>query len=106
LPKQEIIDYDMLEMSLPQKYVSRGLVGEIYDLLMESRVVTKRELTVDKKINRLIQNRIIIPVTEDLLLYHKDIEKYESQSETKKKDTRLKYIVGKIENVISYYSPN
>ena len=49
---------------------------------------------------------IIIPIVDDFLLYNKDNEKYEKQDkiETKKKqDTKIKYIINKINTVSDYY---
>lgn len=106
IPKKEIIDYDMIETSLAESTGNRNLLAsDIYDLLMSTKYISKKEMSVDKKFDRLIKNKLVIPVTEDFLLYHKDIEKYEGQTaDDKKKDTRLKYIVGKIDSVTNYHS--
>ena len=66
----------------------------------------------DDKILSLFNSKIIVPVVDDFLLYHKDNEKYEKshsqdQSKYKKKeDTKIRYIVSKIDSVSEYYSEN
>lgn len=61
-------------------------------------------LSVDEKINTLLNNGSIIPITDDFLLYHKDFERYENIKETKKEDIKIKYILNKIDNVSELYS--
>ena len=111
MPTTDFIDYNTIEMSLTKEDVENGLASEIYDLITESEIIYK-EKTHDDKIIDLINSKLIIPVTEDFLLYHKDSEKYEKLSEaittkTKKKDeTKIKYIVNKIDSVTEYFSEN
>ena len=48
---------------------------------------------------------MIIPVTKDLLLYHSNSEKYDNNKNDKdKNDTKIKYIVNKIDNSTELFS--
>ncbi len=110
VPKMEFIDYSAIEQALSKKDVERGLANEIYDFIMEYDDVEKvRYKTTDEKILALINSGILMPVTEDFLLYHKDTERYdkvigEQQKQKKKEDTKIRYIVSKIDSVTEYFS--
>ena len=114
VPRTEFIDYNTIELSLPKKDVENGLASEIYELITQSETEKIMEKTHDQKIVDLLNSRMIIPITEDFLLYHKDSEKYEKTlgtlndaTKTKKKDeTKIKYIINKIDNVSEYFSKN
>jgi regulator of replication initiation timing len=57
-------------------------------------------------INFLFSNKILIPISEDFLRYHKDNEKYDLNDNVKNRDdTKIKYIINKINNIKNYYSP-
>ena len=112
IPKEDFIDYNLIESSLSIEDVEKGLVSEIYELLLENKDIEKRrEKSLNDKILELINNKILIPISEDFLLYHKDTEKYdkstskeEQQKQKQKEQTKIKYIVTKIEKVSEYYS--
>jgi hypothetical protein len=55
-------------------------------------------MTPEEKILELINHKIIVPIVQDFMLIHKDSERYKV-SLTDKKDTKIKYIVGKINSV-------
>jgi len=113
MPRVEFIDYQAIELSLSQKDVERGLATEIYNLLVEHEESGRmKDLTHDEKILALIDSKLLIPITEDFLLYHKETEKYEGQASTKstmvkrKEDTKIKYIINKIDNATELFSKN
>ena len=56
--------------------------------------------SVEQKIIDLIESGIVCPICDDFLLYHKQSEKYDRHEEDtvkKKEDTKIKYIVNKID---------
>jgi len=90
-----------------------GLVNEIYELISHAEDLDRKiVLSTDEKILTLINNKIIVPITDEFLLYHKDSEKYEQAKyidkikKKKKEDTKIRYIVTKIDMVTDYYSQN
>lgn len=113
LPRNEFIDYQSIEQSLSQHDIEKGLAVEIYNLIIDSDGIEKtKTLTHDEKILALIDSNILIPITEDFLLYHKESEKYEGQVSTKsamvkkKEDTKIKYIINKIDTATELFSKN
>ena len=93
-----------------KKDVESGMVSEIYELIVKSIDLGKlKDKTPDEKVLELINNNLLIPISEDFMLYHKDSERYEKivldkTAAKKKEDTKIRYIVSKIDNVTEYYS--
>ena len=109
LPHADFIDYNAIEGVLSKEDVENGLAHEIYELLLSHEEIEKvQNASVNDKVLELINKKVIIPVSEDFMLYHKDGEKYEKAVFTKgrrdKSDTKIKYIVSKIDSVSEYYS--
>lgn len=107
MPKAEYIDYGAIENILTPKQHKRGMADEIYNMIIDYDTTDKfTEISINKKIQDLIYYKIFIPITEDFLLYHKDNEKYEKVTFTKTKtqDTKLRYIVSKIDGVADLFS--
>ena len=107
LPKTTHIEQNIIENSLPTYLRGKG-----YDDIIYSMINIDPEaygLTEHDKIHELLKNRLLIPVTEDFLLFHKDSEKYDidtKQQSIKKGETKIKYIVTKIELASDRYSVN
>ncbi len=105
--KRKTIDYTAIEKLLSPNDIRKGLALEIYNFIKQQDSI--EEMHYDDKIWELIQRKILVPISEDFLRYHKDTEKYlynvEKQS-FKKDDTKIKYIVTKLDTVSDYYSDN
>jgi hypothetical protein len=102
----KIVDFNIIQKFLTIKQIKSGLAEEIYNYLIEMK--ENYELIVKENqefINYLFSNKILIPITEEFLRYHKDSEKYDNDSENKKDDTKIKYIINKLNNIRNYYSP-
>lgn len=110
LPKTDIIDFNAIENALTPEEVEIGMASDIYTLLMDyENYGIYKSLSTEQKILELINNDIIVPIVDDFLLYHKDGISYDVsgvQLKKKKEDTRIKYIVNKIDNASSLYSEN
>lgn len=110
LPRNTQVDFSMVEKAMTEKELQRGYANEVYQFLQDSEKEPDMDISIDEKILILINHKILIPITEDFLLYHKDTEKYERiisgelNKSKKKEDTKIRYIVGKIDNVSEYYS--
>ena len=113
VPKSTFIDYSSIESVLNPWEIKTSLPETIYDLINEdySEIIndTRKYFTdFDLKIQKLLDTHIIIPIVDDFLLYHKDNEKYEKQGDKfeslkKKDETKIKYIINKINTVVDYY---
>jgi len=100
--KKKIVDFTLIQKFLNIKELKSGLAEEIYSYLEEFQ--NREDILINENqdfINYLFSNRILIPISEDFLRYHKESEKYESSD-----DSKIKYIVNKINNVTNYYSHN
>ncbi len=106
IPKSQYIDFGNVESIFSPKDISKGLAHEFYNFLIEENKIQYTGLTHEEKINELITSKIIVPIADDFLLYHRDSEKYDkiSYTDKDKKNTRIKYIVNKIDNVSELYS--
>lgn len=86
----------------------------IYDLITEYDNRSNNELTTDYILEELFRSRIIIPITDEFLRYHKDGDKYEKSSSihnidpnirTNKRDnSKIRYIITKINDTINLYN--
>ena len=113
VPRNVFIDYEQILSVLDVKDLKTSTPDYAFKLLNENYVDTLSEekkyfTNYDDKIQKLFESKHVIPIVDDFLLYHKDNEKYEKQSDDieftkKKEDTKIKYIVGKINTMIDLY---
>ena len=109
VPKRQYIDFSSIEEILTSDEIKMGLAHDIWDYLTKNddkgNIVFE---TVDDKIHKLLKNKYILPITDDFLLYHKDTERYDKnateQTKKKKEDTKIRYIINKIDTFSEYYS--
>ena len=113
IPKSSFIEFNDVEAVLEPNEIKIGLSETIYDLINEDYSdnvsdIRKYFTDFDLKIQKLLDTHLIVPIVDDFLLYHKDIEKYVKQDDKidmkkKKEDTKIKYIINKINTVSDYY---
>ena len=114
VPRVQFIDYNTIELSLSEQDVENGLASDIYDLITKCEDIENiRLITHEEKILQLINNKILVPIAEDFLLYHKDNERYEKigdqlvdKNKRGREETKIKYIINKIDSVTEYFSKN
>ena len=115
MPITQYMSYDAIISILSKEDIESGLGDKIWNYLKNIEDYTKKEnLTGEENILALINTGIIVPIVDDFMLYHKETEKYEdhkniseiTDNKKKRDDTKLRYIIGKIEEVIDYNSPN
>ena len=116
--KFETIDYATIESLLNIDEISSGLTQSLYNLLIDYDNVDLNYISADKKINELFKKQLLIPITDEFLRFHKDNEKYEkiegvqntkinqNEKSNKRNDTKLKYIITKINKIKDYYMPD
>jgi hypothetical protein len=101
MPTKEVIDFKNIEMLLSKKDLVRGMAYVLWDYITEyEEGLLTQEKSIDDKINELFDSGLVIPIIDDYLLYHKDSEKYDKNSDQKikkKEDTKIRYIVNKID---------
>jgi len=101
----KIVDFNIIQKFLNIKQIRSGLAEEIYNYLVEMKETYELSIKENQDfINYLFSNKILIPITEEFMRYHKDSEKYDTDGE-KKDETKIKYVVNKLNNIRNYYSP-
>ena len=81
VPRSSFIDYNSIESILSPQEIKTDLPEEIYKIVNDDYSNDLREnkdfyYDYDKKIKKLLNNSILIPIIDYFLLYHKDNEKY------------------------------
>jgi hypothetical protein len=109
VPIKKTIDFSVIENLLGTSPKARLRAINVWNYFNEYRErLSKPPLTNDEKISTLINSEIIVPIVDDFLLYHRESEKYDKTIDVnkvkKKEDTKIKYIVGKIDRVKDLYS--
>lgn len=112
--KYDMIDYATIESLFDIKDIKRGFAEEIYQMINEYEVTKYTpDYTIETKINQLFKKGILIPITDEFLRFHKEIEVYDkgastkidpSEKVSKKGDTKIRYIVTRVNKVKDYYS--
>ena len=103
----KIVDFNVIQKFLNVNQLKSGLAEEIYEYLVDFKQEDDFYLKNNKEyIDFLFSNKIIIPITEDFLRYHKDTEKYEEKlvDFKERETTKIKVIINQINNVRNYYS--
>lgn len=100
------INYDTLEKLLNE--YDQVFISEMYDMIL-----TDDEddiMMLEDKIKLLFQRHLVIPITDDFLRYNKSSEIYDQSTNidanvrsNKKNNTKIKYIINKINEVIDFY---
>lgn len=111
VPSKTVLDIETFEKVLSKKDIVKGLAYNFWNYMIEFENEASKpaeSIDIDDRIVKLINSGILIPIVDDFLMFHKDTEKYDiisEQSSVKKKDdTRLKYIVNKLETITEFYS--
>jgi hypothetical protein len=115
--RYDTIDYSTIESLFDIKDIRRGLAEEVFQMINDYET-TKfvQDFNIDTKINHLFKKKILIPITDEFLRYHKDSELYDrgfgsgskidpKERVNKKDNTKIRYIVSKVNKVKDYYSP-
>jgi hypothetical protein len=113
VPQSIYVDYDAIEAILNPNELKTDYPDIIFKLLNEDyseNLNDKRKYysNLETKIQKLLDTKLVIPIVDDFLLYHKDNEKYEKQTDKiespkKKDETKIKYIINKINTYSEYY---
>ena len=109
IPKQKYIDFNSVEKLIGSDDTLKNLSHYFWQFLTDhEELIQKPAASIEDKIILLIQSGIIYPICDDFLLYHKDSEKYDKSIDPlvnkKKDDTKIRYIINKIEITSELYS--
>ena len=112
--KYDFIDYATIESLFSIEDIKLGLAEEIYQMINDTEL-TKfiTDIPLDNKIHQLFNNKILIPITDEFLRYHKESDMFDKNTTTtienkdrsnKKDNTKIKYIITRLNKVKNYYS--
>lgn len=109
VPKQKYIDFGSVEQLIGSSSSVKNLAYQLWDFIMDNEEISQSPpMSIEEKILFLIQSGLLIPICDDFLLYHKDSERYDKAIDPnkikKKEDTKIRYIINKIETTSEYYS--
>jgi hypothetical protein len=110
VPTEKSVDLIEIESMLTTDEINQGVAKNIYDIIVKGEQYFKQiKKTNDDKIIELINSELLIPISEDFMLYHKDDNKYEHNTVGHDKEfseiSKIKYVIDKINNMENYYSP-
>lgn len=103
----DIIDYAAIESLFDLSDIKKGLVENVYQLLLEIDNKIDDEISVDEKIKILFDKEILIPITDEFLRYHKASEAVDFTQlnvPKSKKIDKIRMSVSKINQLADYYS--
>lgn len=99
VPTKDIIEINTIESLLTKKEIEKGVGKIIWEYLYE--LEDKQFLkTPEEKILTLINSGLLIPIVDDILLFNNINELYDrniKDENKKKEDTKIRYIINKID---------
>jgi hypothetical protein len=110
--EHKMINFNNIMKLLTLPELKNSDVEDIYEYLNNYEEI--KEIIIKEShdfINYLFINKILIPITEDFLRFHKNTEKYEKNNNEvnsyvkNRESTKIKFIINKMNNIINYYSP-
>lgn len=109
VPTQKYVDYNTIEKIFGTIGSSKNMASYLWQFFVEhEEEMQKPPISIEEKIIFLLHSGIVYPVCDDFLLYHKNSEKYDKlidQTKIKQKeDTKIRYIINKIDSTTEYYS--
>jgi hypothetical protein len=109
IPRRDVFDFSLIESLFPIEYRKKDIPQDLYSLLQHNKSYESTDMNTTEKILELFNKKLLVPIVDDFLRYHKDIGKFEKSTErferdNKKEQTKIKYIVSKINKIVEYYS--
>ena len=108
--RTKIIDFKIFEKLLGVDNFKKDLVNNFYNYLVENKEEDLKIVSNNDIIDFLFSQKILIPISEDFLRFHKDSEKYTKDKFTQEdnlKDrdsTKIKYVISKVNRVKNLHS--
>jgi len=107
-PITEQINFMTVESLLNKEDAMKGVAHDLWSFMQSVKdEELEAPLSNDQKIDILINSGLVIPILDDFMLYHRDTERYDkvvTEEARKKEDTKIRYIIGKIDTTAELYS--
>lgn len=109
VPKQKYVDFNSVEQLIGSSPAVKNLSYYLWNFVVDfEESLQKPPVSIEEKLQILIESGILCPICDDFLLYHKDSERYDKAIDPnkikKKEDTKIRYIINKIDTTSEYYS--
>lgn len=109
VPTQKYIDFNSVEKLIGSSPAVKNLAHYLWQFVTDYEdAMQQPPMSIEEKIILLIQSGILYPICDDFLLYHKESERYDKMVDPskikKKEDTKIRYIINKIDTTSDYYS--
>ncbi len=108
VPKLEYVDFSSVESLLSVREIRMGYSDDLYSMIVEhEELIGKKGISNDEKVLELFNQKIVLPILEDFMRYHRDTERYDKfadKKEKKKESTKIKYVVTKLNRFSDYFS--
>jgi hypothetical protein len=102
---EKLIDFTILQSFLTSDEIRKGLAEDYYDYISKFKIENELNIvSTNKIIHFLFSNKILIPITEDFMRYHKSSLKYDKNEDKTRDDTRIKFVLNILDKVKNYYS--
>jgi hypothetical protein len=108
--EDKLADFSIIQKFLKNMDLNINKAQDIYNYLEEFKVQKEFLIKSNKDfLNYLFSKKIMYPITEDFLRYHKDTEKYNvgallKESFTEREATRIKFVLNKVNKIRNLYS--
>lgn len=108
--EDKLADFSIIQKFLKNMNLNINKAQDIYNYLDEFKVQKEFLVKSNKDfLNYLFSKKIMFPITEDFLRFHKDTEKYNvgallKESFTEREATRIKFVINKISKIRNLYS--
>ena len=107
--KTKLIDFPYFRKILTPEQIKKGIDKDYYNFLEENKEELETIFNNKDIIDFMFSNKILIPISEEFLRYHKESEKYDKNLDENIKNrdaTKIKYVINKlnkIKNINSSY---
>ena len=107
--KLKVIDYISIENILNKEEIKDKIAKEFLDFSKSNEQTLNFKYTPKEKIEQLFRSKLITPITEDFLRFHKQTDKYDKSSKNISDDnikdqTKLRYTINRSDKIKDFYS--
>ena len=105
--KTKLLDFPFFQTFLTEEEIRNGRDREYYSYLEENKTEDEFIYNDEEILDFMFSNKLLIPISEDFLRFHKNTEKYDKIFDSNLKDrdsTKIKYVINKLNKVKNIYS--
>jgi len=96
------VDYTQVEQMFSTTDINNTTAELVFQMILDQENPVT-QISNERKIDHLFHKRILIPITDEFLRYHKSSERIDT-SDAQKKIDKIRYVVSKIHQIMDFYS--